>query len=39
VVSHHDYCAENAGLYGNEWNASLALPLAIDLTGLLKVAN
>jgi hypothetical protein len=39
VVSYHDYHADHGGRYGNEWDASLSLPLAPSLTGLLKVAD
>lgn len=40
VFSWHDYRADRGGnRYGSEWNASLAIPLAKGLTGLMKVAD
>lgn len=36
----HDYRADRGGgLYGHEWNASLTLPLARGVSGLVKVAD
>lgn len=36
----HDYRADHGGArYGREWNASLSVPLAKGLSGLLKVAD
>lgn len=43
AVGYHDYRASHrtaeGGRYGSEWNASLAVPLAKNLSGLLKVAD
>lgn len=40
LVGWHDYRADRGGArYGREWNASLALPLASGLSGLLKLAD
>ena len=39
-VSWHDYRADRGGgRYGREWNASLGLPLAKGLSGMLKIAD
>ncbi len=39
-VAWHDYRADRGGArYGREWNASLSLPLAKGVTGLLKLAD
>ncbi|MDQ3287808.1 MAG: alginate export family protein [Pseudomonadota bacterium] len=39
-VAWHDYHADRGGArYGREWNASLSLPLAKGLSGLLKIAD
>jgi len=36
----HDYRADHGGThYGREWNASLSVPIAKGLSGLLKVAD
>ena len=39
TVAYHDYRADHGGRYGSEWDASLGVPLARGLTGLLKVAD
>jgi len=43
TVAWHDYRATHrtaeGGRYGTEWNASLSLPLAKNLAGLVKVAD
>lgn len=39
AVTYHDYRADRGGRYGSEWDASLGLPLAKGLAGLLKVGH
>lgn len=40
VVAYHDYHADKGSShYGDEWNASLSVPLVPGLTGLVKVAS